>query len=80
LTWGTSSGESLEISEVIKGYLSKLRGCDAATPIHIANVFSRLDEVRKKRLKKYASLCKTLITGSAYRQEGPIFKKIKRPW
>jgi hypothetical protein len=74
------SDESLELSKTVKDYLKKLRSEEAITPVHISSVFERLNKVKNKRFKSYIQICKALITGSAYHQAAPIFKKNQKPW
>ncbi len=74
------SEASLEVSDVVKKYLERLRSQSPQIPKYIARYWKKLDELHRIRYLDYLRIFKMIFQGTAFKKSGLSFKKNNKPW
>ncbi|MBO1224050.1 MAG: hypothetical protein JYX80_06455 [Candidatus Scalindua sediminis] len=74
------SEEYLEVSNVVKKYLARLRSQEAKSPKYVIDYYRRLDKSYRYRHMDILRLLKMILRGTAFNMAGIAFKKNKKPW
>jgi len=74
------SDEKLELSDVTKKYLEHLRSKKATIPKHVADYYSKLHQLYRKRFLNVLRLLKMILTGIAFKKSELSFKKNTQSW